>query len=257
LYSAKNAEILGKSDQKIIMNNPLFNENRIDSIPATSGETMTVSGTIHKTTLLTCIAAATAVFSWTLATSPMALPVLIGGSILGLITVLVASWKPTLAPMLAPIYAVCQGAALGVISALYNTQSDGIVLQAILITFGILFAMLALFQFRIIQVTDKFRSILFACTLGIGLVYLANIALMFFGIQMPFLHDSSPLGIGISLFIIVIAAMNFLVDFDNIEKGAAANAPKYYEWLASLGVLVTLVWLYIEVLRLLSKLNRR
>jgi uncharacterized YccA/Bax inhibitor family protein len=130
-------------------------------------------------------------------------------------------------------------------------------MQAVLITFGILFAMLALFQFRIIQVTDKFRSIVFAATLGIALVYLVNLGLMFFGIKMPFLHDSSPLGILISLGIIVIAALNFLVDFDNIERGAAADAPKYYEWLAGLGVLVTLVWLYIEVLRLLFNLNRR
>jgi uncharacterized YccA/Bax inhibitor family protein len=239
------------------MNNPLFNETRIESIQAVSGETMTVSGAIHKTTLLTCIAAAAGVVTWSMAASAMAMPILIGGSLLGLVLVLVASFKPTLAPMVAPIYAICQGAALGVVSALYNQQSQGIVLQAVLITFGILFAMLALFQARIIQVTAKFRSILFAATLGIALIYLLNIGLSFFGIQMPFLHDATPLGIGISLAIIVIASLNFLVDFDNIEKGAAANAPKYYEWLAALGVLVTLVWLYIEVLRLLMKLNRR
>jgi len=239
------------------MNNPLFNENRINSIEASTGDTMTVAGTIHKTTMLAAVTAATATLAWSLAATPFAIPVMAGGFILGLIVVLVASWKPRLSPVLAPVYAVCEGAALGVISAMYNTQSGGIVLQAVLITFGILFAMLALFQFRIIQVTDKFRSIVFACTLGIALLYLANLGLMFFGIKMPFLHDSSPLGIAISLGIIVIAALNFLVDFDNIEKGAAANAPKYYEWMAGLGVLVTLVWLYIEVLRLLLKLNRR
>jgi len=239
------------------MNNPLFNENRINLIEASTGDTMTVSGTIHKTTMLAAVTAATATLAWSLAATPFVIPVMAGGFILGLIAVFAASWKPRLSPVLAPVYAVCQGAALGVISAMYNTQSGGIVLQAVLITFGILFAMLALFQFRIIQVTDKFRSIIFACTLGIALLYLANLGLMFFGIKMPFLHDSSPLGIALSLGIIVIAALNFLVDFDNIEKGAAANAPKYYEWMAGLGVLVTLVWLYIEVLRLLLRLNRR
>ncbi len=239
------------------MNNPLFNENRINSIEASTGDTMTVSGTIHKTTMLAAVTAATATLAWSLAVTPFAIPVMIGGFILGLIAVFAAAWKPRLSPVLAPVYAVCEGAALGVISAMYNAQSGGIVLQAVMITFGILFAMLALFQFRIIQVTDRFRSIVFSCTLGIALLYLANLGLMFFGIKMPFLHDSSPLGIALSLGIIVIAALNFLVDFDNIEKGAAANAPKYYEWMAGLGVLVTLVWLYIEVLRLLLRLNRR
>ncbi len=239
------------------MNNPIFNENRINSIESVSGNTMTVPGTIHKTTFLTAIAAAAATLAWSLASGPLAMPVMIGGMIIGLISVLVASWKPTLAPVLAPVYAACQGAALGVISAMYNVQSNGIVVQAVLITFGILFTMLALFQFRIITVTDKFRSVIFACTAGIALLYLVSLGLSFFGINMPLLNSSGPMGIGISLVIIVIAALNFLVDFDNIEKGAAANAPKYYEWLAGLGVLVTLVWLYVEVLRLLLKLNRR
>lgn len=239
------------------MNNPLFNENRINSIEATTGETMTVSGTIHKTTLLTAMTAATATVAWSLASTPFATPVMIAGFIFGLIAVFAAAWKPTLSPVLAPIYAVCEGAALGVISAMYNHQSGGIVGQAVLITFGILFAMLALFNFRLIQVTDKFRSVIFAATAGIALVYLANMALMLFGIKMPFMGGGSTLGIVISLAVIVIAALNFLVDFDNIEKGAAANAPKYYEWMAGLGVLVTLVWLYVEVLRLLSNLNRR
>ena len=177
--------------------------------------------------------------------------------IIGLISVLVASWKPTLSPVLAPVYAVCEGAALGVLSSMYNSMSNGIAGQAVLITFGILFAMLALFQFRVIRVTDRFRSILFACTAGIALIYLMSFVLGLFGISLPLLSGAGPIGIAISLGIIVIAALNFLVDFDNIEKGAAANAPKYYEWLAGLGVLVTMVWLYVEVLRLLLNLNRR
>ena len=239
------------------MNNPLFNEKRIHAIESTSGDTMTVSGTIHKTTLLAAVTAATATLAWSLAGTSFAFPALIGGSILGLISVFAASWKPTLAPVLAPVYAVCEGAALGVISAMYNQQSGGIVAQAVLITFGILFAMLALFQFRLIRVPEKFRSVIFAATAGIALVYLVNLGLMLFGVKMPFMGGGSPLGIAISLGIIVIAALNFLVDFDNIEKGAEANVPKYYEWLAGLGVLVTLVWLYVEVLRLLANLNRR
>ncbi len=239
------------------MNNPVFNQNRIRSIEVTPGKTMTVSGTIHKTTLLAAITAASATFAWSLASTPFALPVLLGGMLVALIAVFAASWKPALSPVLAPVYAVCEGGALGVISAMYNTQSNGIVLQAVLITFGILFAMLALFQFRLIRVTDKFRSIVFACTLGVAFLYLANMVLMLFGVKMPFLHASGSMGIAISLGIIVIAAMNFLVDFDNIEKGAEAGVPKHYEWLAGLGVMVTLVWLYVEVLRLLLNLNRR
>ncbi len=238
------------------MNNPVFNENRIENIEATTGSAMTISGTIHKTTFLAAITAAAATASWSLS-GPLAMPVLIGGIIIGLIAVLVASWKPALSPLLAPVYAIAEGGALGVISAMYNAQTNGIVLQAIFITFGILFGMLALFQFRIIKVTDTFRSVVISCTVGIALLYVVNLVLMMFGIKMPFLHDSSPLGIAISLGIIVIAALNFLLDFDNIEKGAAAGAPKYYEWLAGLGILVTFVWLYLEVLRLLAKLNRR
>ncbi len=239
------------------MSNPLFNENRIDSITATSGKTMTVAGTIHKTTFLTAITAAAATLSWSLANTSLGMIVMIAGLILGLIAVFVASWKPTLSPVLAPVYAVCEGAALGVISAMYNTQSNGIVLQAILVTFGILFTMLGLYEFRIIRVTETFRSVIIASTMGIALLYVVNLVLSLFGINLGFMNDSSALSIGISLFIIVIAAMNFLLDFDNIEKGAAAQAPKYYEWLAGMGVLVTLVWLYLEVLRLLMKLNRR
>ena len=238
------------------MSNPVFNEKRIENIVATTGEAMTVSGTISKTMFLAVVTAGTAAMSWSSAPA-LGMPILIAGIIVGLVAVLVASWKPQTSLLLAPVYAVAEGGALGVISAMYNTQSNGIVLQAVLITFGILFAMLSLFQLRIITVTDKFRSIVISCTVGIAIVYALSMVLMLFHINIPFLHSSSTLGIGISLFVIVIAAMNFLLDFDNIEKGAAADAPKYYEWMAGLGVLVTLVWLYLEVLRLLSNLNRR
>jgi len=234
------------------MSNPVFNENRIENIAATTGETMTVSGTISKTTFLAVLAAGTAAMSWSAAPT-LGMPILIVGIIVGLIAVFGAMWKP----LLAPVYAVAEGGALGVISAQYNIQSHGIVLQAVFITFGILFAMLALFQSRIIRVTDKFRSIVISCTVGIALLYVVSMVLMMFHISMPFLYGGSLLSIGISLFIIAIAAMNFLLDFDNIEKGTAAGAPKYYEWMAGLGVLVTLVWLYLEVLRLLSNLSRR
>ena len=237
------------------MSNPVFNENRIEKIAATTGEAMTVSGTIGKTAFLTVLAAATATLSWS--SGSLGMPILIAGIIVGLAAVFGSMWKPHLSPMLAPLYAVAEGGVLGVISAMYNVQSHGIVLQAVFITFGILFAMLALFQSRIIKVTDKFRSIVISCTVGIALLYVVSMVLMMFHINLPFLNSGSPMSIGISLFIIAIAAMNFLLDFDNIEKGTEANAPKYYEWVAALGVLVTLVWLYLEVLRLLSNLNRR
>ncbi len=239
------------------MSNPVFNESRIESMEVTSGATMTVSGTIHKTIFLTALAAGTATAAWPFAGTSAGWIGLVAGLIIALIAVFAASWKPALSPVLAPVYAVSEGAVLGIVSATYNAQSGGIVLQAILITFGILFTMLAIYEFRIIRVTDTFRSLVVSCTIGIALLYLVTFALQFFGVSVPFLHDGGWMGIGISLFIIVIAAMNFLLDFDNIEKGASAGAPKYCEWLAGLGVLVTLVWLYLEVLRLLAKLNRR
>jgi len=170
-----------------------------------------------------------------------------------LIAVLFSAFKPTTSPVAGPIYAIAQGVAIGVISSIYNAQSNGIILQAVLLTFGTMSAMLALYTFRIIRVTEKFRSIVFAATLGIMFTYLVNMILMAFGTKVPFLHDTGTVGLVISLFIVVVAALNYLLDFDNIERGAAAGLPKYYESSAAIGILVTTVWLYLEFLRMLSR----
>lgn len=150
-----------------------------------------------------------------------------------------------------------EGVFVGVISARYSALYDGIVLQAALLTLGILFALLFAYQSRLIQATENFKLGLVAATGGIAIVYLVSIVLSFFGIQIPLIHESGLVGIGFSLVVVVIAALNLVLDFDFIEKGVAQGAPKYMEWQSALGLLVTIVWLYIEMLRLLSKLRSR
>ena len=130
-------------------------------------------------------------------------------------------------------------------------------MQAVGLTFGVAIAMFLLYNFRIIKVTDKFKSILFTATGGIALFYLLSMVLRMFHVNMPFMYDSSPLGIGISLFVVAIAALNLLMDFDMIERGAEQGAPKYMEWYGAFGLLVTIVWLYIEILKLLSRFAKR
>ena len=157
----------------------------------------------------------------------------------------------------APIYAVIEGMILGSISAIFEKNYPGIVIQAVGLTFGVLFCLLMVYKSRLIKVTDNFRLGVVAATGGIALFYFISLALGFFGMRIPFIHESGPLGIGFSLFVVVIASLNLVLDFDFIEKGAEAGAPKFMEWYGAFGLLVTLVWLYIEILRLLSKLRNR
>ena len=155
------------------------------------------------------------------------------------------------------IYAIAEGLFLGAISAVYEAQFHGIVLQAVMLTIGVLLAMLGLYTTRIIQPTQKFMMGVFAATAGIALVYLVTIVLGFFHINVPFIHSNGLMGIGFSVFVVIIAALNLIIDFGVIEQGVAARAPKYMEWYSGFGLLVTLVWLYLEILRLLSKLASR
>jgi uncharacterized YccA/Bax inhibitor family protein len=157
----------------------------------------------------------------------------------------------------APVYAVLEGLFLGGISAFYEAQFQGIVIQAVGLTFGTLAALLLAYKSGMIRATENFKLGVAAATGGIMLVYLVSLGMSFFGMRMPYLHESGPLGIGISVFIVVIAALNLVLDFDFIEQGAAQGAPKYMEWYAAFGLLVTLIWLYLEILRLLSKLRSR
>jgi uncharacterized YccA/Bax inhibitor family protein len=186
-----------------------------------------------------------------------AIPWMIGGLIGGLVFALVTVFKKEWARGTAPFYAALEGMFLGGLSAMVEAQFPGIVLQAVGLTFGTLFALLAVYKSGLIKVTENFRLGVAAATGGILLVYLVSWILGFFGMSMPLLHSSGWMGIGFSLVIIVIAALNLVLDFDFIENAAERGAPKYVEWYAAFGLLVTLVWLYIEILRLLMKLRER
>ncbi len=221
---------------------------------------MTVSGAIGKSFILGGILVVVAGMIYSMAMQgliPAGLlwPSMIGSLVIGLILAIAIVIKNTWAPFLSPVYAAVEGVLVGAISAAFAMQFEGIVAQAIMITLGIFFAMLAAYSTGLIKVTNTFRMIVVSATFGIMLVYAATWVLRMFAIQMPFIHDTGLIGIGISVFIVIIAALNLALDFDFFEKGAEAAAPKYMEWYAAFGLLVTLIWLYIEVLRLLAKLK--
>jgi len=169
----------------------------------------------------------------------------------------VTVFKPKASPYTAPLYAVLEGLLLGGVSALYNARFAGLPLQAVTLTFGVFAALLLVYRTGIVRVTQNFRLGVFAATGGIAIMYLLSFVLRLFGVQMAFLHDSSPLSIGISLVVVVVAALNLVLDFDFIERGVERGAPRFMEWYAAFGLLVTLVWLYLEILRLLGKLQGR
>lgn len=240
-------------------NNPVLKEKTFQSVAADhSNGVMTINGTVAKMGFLLLMVMAAAIYSWGAEarlqnTMPFLLVGGIGGFILAVIIVIKKEW----APYLAPAYALAEGLFLGVLSAMYSGLYDGIVLQAVGLTFGTFIAMLILYRTRIIRATEKFRAVVLTATAGIAIFYLLAMVLHIFNINMPFLHDSSMIGVIFSLVVVVVAALNLILDFDMIETGAAQGAPKYFEWYASFGLLVTLIWLYLEILRLLSKLNRR
>ena len=175
----------------------------------------------------------------------------------GLILALVTTFKKEWAPVTAPLYALVEGFFLGAISAMYELRFDGIVFQAVALTFGTLGALLLAYRSGLIKATENFKLGVVAATGGIFLIYLVTFVLGFFGVNVPFVHESGLLGIGFSLFVVVVAALNLVLDFDFIESGVDAGAPKYMEWYGAFGLMVTLVWLYVEFLRLLSKLQSR
>ncbi|RZA17105.1 MAG: Bax inhibitor-1/YccA family protein [Proteobacteria bacterium] len=223
---------------------------------------MTLNGTVNKTGILLLLAVITAAFAWSqIEFTPEGATggglYLWGGLIGGFVLALVTTFKKTWAPVTAPLYALVEGFFLGAISAMYNHMYQGIVLQAVMLTMGTLFALLFAYRSGLIKATENFKLGVIAATGGIALVYLATIVLGFFNINIPMIHESGLVGIGFSLFVIVIAALNLVLDFDFIETGVEQGAPKYMEWYGGFGLMVTLVWLYIEFLRLLSKLNSR
>ena len=231
------------------------------SIVRDDGNVMTLNGTVNKTGLLLLLCVFTAAFAWSQVSIPAGIvgagPYMWGGAIGGLVLALVTIFKKEWSPVTAPMYAIVEGLFLGAISAMYNHMYEGIVMQAVLLTFGTLFAMLFCYRSGLIKATENFKMGVAAATGGIFLVYLASMVLGMFGIQIPMIHESGLVGIGFSLVVVVVAALNLVLDFDFIETGVEKGAPKYMEWYGAFGLIVTLVWLYIEFLRLLSKLQSR
>jgi uncharacterized YccA/Bax inhibitor family protein len=254
--------------------NPALNANTFSEARPLSGAqsgattgTMTVNGTVNRTAVLLAIAGITATFAWeqslrdapNIGDAPVFVPSawLIIGGIGGFITAIVTIFKKTWAPMTAPVYAAFEGLLLGGVSAGFNVLYPGIVLQAVMGTFGTLAALLFAYRSGLIRATENFKLGVAAATGGIAIIYLVGFVMSFFGAGIPYIHESGMIGIGFSLFVVVIAALNLVLDFDFIEQGAARGAPKYLEWYAAFGLLVTLVWLYFEMLRLLAKLRDR
>lgn len=240
--------------------NPALSEKTFQGL-VPSSTAMTIEGTVNKSLLLIVLVVISAYFTWQSAFPdgwsadvPPVIPVwyffaMLASFIVGMVII----FKQTTAPFLAPVYAILEGALLGALSALFEFKYPGIVLQAVLCTCGTFFALLMAYKSGLIKATENFKLGVVAATGGIALVYVISIVLGLFGIRVPFIHEGGPIGIAFSVFVTIIAALNLVLDFDFIEKGAERGAPKYMEWYASFGLLVTLIWLYLEFLRLLSK----
>jgi len=219
-----------------------------------SAGTMTIAGTANKTILLLIIAFITASLVWShqQASAVLLFPSLIIGLIIAMVTI----FKKEYSPITAPLYAAVEGVLLGTISSYFNAQYPGIVIQAVALTFAVLLCMLGAYRSGLIKVTERFKLGVVAATGGIMVVYLVSMVMSFFGANIGFIHSNGLLGIGFSVFVIIIASLNLVLDFDLIEKGADVGAPKYMEWYGAFALIVTLVWLYLEILRLLAKLRR-
>jgi uncharacterized YccA/Bax inhibitor family protein len=247
--------------------NPVLQDKVFQGLFA-EGERMTINGTIAKTGMLLLLMAITAGWTWLrfdgalAAGNPAAAlaeisPFLWGGLIVGFVLAMVTTFVPRYAGITAPLYAIAEGFAIGGLSATFELRFPGIVIQAVALTFGVLAVMLLAYRAGWIKVTDKFRMGVVAATGAIALLYIVDIGLRAFtSIQVPFIHESGAMGIGFSLIVVGLAALNLALDFDAIDRGAEQGAPKYMEWYGAFGLMVTLVWLYLEILRLLSKARR-
>jgi uncharacterized YccA/Bax inhibitor family protein len=243
--------------------NPGLNEKTFQGLPRpmAAGERMTLQGSINKSFLLLVVLLAGALWPWSqyLATgdATVAGTSILIGIVGGLVLGLIISFKATTAPYLAIPYAALEGLAMGGLSAMLERRYPGIAIQAVGLTFGVLGVLLAAYSMRLIRATQQFRSIVIGATGAIALLYLVTFVLGFFHVNVPVLNDSTPLGILVSVVICGVAALNLVLDFDLIESGVAQGAPRYMEWYCAFGLLVTLVWLYMEILRLLSKVRRQ
>jgi uncharacterized YccA/Bax inhibitor family protein len=243
--------------------NPALGEKAFSQTYTVYGdEAMTVKGTLNKFGVLFFLTMATAGLAWKMAASGVQIETYMWVSLFATLGIgLLITFKKSVVPYAAPIYALFEGFFVGGISAYYNFAFEkiapNIIMQAVLLTFGVVIAMYLLYKFNIIKASPLFKKIVITATIGIALFYLINIGLHFAGIRIPFLHEGSPIGIIFSLVVVGLAAMNLILDFDLIENGAKMGAPKYMEWYGGFALLVTIVWLYLEILRLLSKLAKR
>ena len=244
--------------------NPAFSRNTFAASPmaATGSNQMTINGTINRCLILLAIILCSAGWVWSNFHNPMAeaphpslMGLMGGGALLGLIIALITMFKASWSPITAPLYALCEGVFLGGISTMLEMRFPGIAMQAVGLTFGTLAGMLIAYRAGVIRATEKFKAIVCAATFGIFIFYIASFLLGFFGIAIPYIHEGGPIGIGFSLFVIAIAALNLILDFDLIEQGAKGNSPRYMEWYGAFGLMVTLIWLYLEFLILLAKLR--
>jgi uncharacterized YccA/Bax inhibitor family protein len=243
--------------------NPALNDRAFrDAAAGAFEERMTIEGTVNKTGLLLICAVLTAAWTWHLfmqsRDAAALLPWTLVGAIGGLVFAMVTIFKKNWAPFTAPVYALLEGLVLGGVSAVFEVRFPGIAIQAVSLTFGTLVVLLLAYRSRLIPVTQNFRLGVVAATGGIFFVYLITMVLGFFGVHIgSSIYGAGMVGIGFSIFVVIIAALNLVLDFDFIERGAQAGAPKYMEWYGAFGLMVTLIWLYLEILRLLAKSRRR
>ena len=249
-------QMFGRSGNPALRNSTFKNEG------ATVDQVMTLQGTVNKTGILLALVVVGATYTWNLFfqdENPAAvMPIAIGGAIGGLVFALITMFKKEWAGVTAPVYAVLEGLFLGGISAIFEAQFPGIVIQATGLTLGTLASLLLLYKLGIIKPTENFRLMVVSATMGIGVLYLISFVMNMFGSGgIGFIHSNGLFGIGFSLFVVAIAALNLVLDFDFIEQGSEQGAPKYMEWFGAFALMVTLIWLYLEMLRLLSKLRSR
>ncbi|MBV8819375.1 MAG: Bax inhibitor-1/YccA family protein [Acidobacteriaceae bacterium] len=241
--------------------NPALNSSTFNVRYGTYAGAMTINGTIWKTLVLLACVLATAGWTWdqfmTTRDPGVVMPCLMGGGIVGLVLAFVTIFKKEWAGVTAPLYSLAEGLVLGGLSALFELRFPGIAIEAVGLTFGTCLCMLVAYRLGIIRVTQRFTMVLVAATGGICLVYFLTMILGFFHVQVPAIYGSGPIGILFSLFVVGVAALNLVLDFSFIEQGALNGAPKYMEWYGAFGLMVTLIWLYMEMLRLLAKLRDR
>jgi uncharacterized YccA/Bax inhibitor family protein len=250
--------------------NPALNAGTFRNVKtAASGETMTINGTVDKTVIMLVLLMVSALYIWNMFYSNLPLEgakvmadkfmkLVIGGMIASFVLAVVTVFIKRASPVTAPLYAIAEGLLVGSVSAFLELRFHGIVIQAVSLTLAVMFCLLAAYRTGLIKATENFKLGVFAATGAVALIYLLTWVLRgFFHREIPYIHQSGPIGIGFSVIVIIIAALNLVLDFDFIENGAKQGAPKYMEWYGAFGLTVTLVWLYFEILNLLTKIRGR